>query len=193
MSVCACNNHFRKQQKQRNRKQKPPAIQHRIRVTYSICPLIQTNQPIVCANKYPTEKWLVVTTQRWVWIDLNNKPFPAWAMRCTRSLIAIDFFCFISVPDWVVPLCLCWIDNQTKGQMVLSEMFTGSQEEINKILVPPHSYRSIAFYFILHHNKHTTHTQFCFAIHVSMYFLRDNFYMLMFKNKTTSNGAASPL
>lgn len=54
----------RKRQSQKSRKQKQPVIQHRIRVTFLICLLIQMSQLIVCANKYPTEKWLDATTQR---------------------------------------------------------------------------------------------------------------------------------
>lgn len=54
----------RKQQRQRSQNLRQRVIQHRIRVTFSICRWIRMNQPIVSANKFHTVKWLDAITQR---------------------------------------------------------------------------------------------------------------------------------
>lgn len=80
----------------------------------------------------------------------------------TQPITKHNCFVLISVPDWMVPLCMCWINHQTEGQMVLSEMFTGSQEKINKMtLAPFKSINRILFYFA---SQQTHNTQFRFAI-----------------------------
>lgn len=89
-------------------------------------------------------------------------------------LIAYRLSFPFAVPDRMVPLRVCWPNNKTERQMVLSEVFTGSQEEIKSKathridhrqsmnVVTFISSQSFAFYFILHHNKqpiqrHSTH------------------------------------
>lgn len=64
---------------------------------------------------------------------------------------------FISVPDRVVPFRLCWTNNKAKRQMVLSEVFTGSQKEIKwstlycpiKIAIDSSAFYSLALHLAL--------------------------------------------
>ena len=77
--------------------------------TYCVCQQVSYGEMIGCDNTEVCNVFRIITEEKNVSYRLS---FP------------------FSVPDRMVPLCVCWPNNKTERQMVLSEVFTGSQEEI---------------------------------------------------------------